>query len=608
MRFLCSFSVQSIAFLVACCITTACYAGGADSGFVTSLSSLMLGQSGGTYDAAQATISVDGDTSDWDGLASATLTHQEINDKSDVNGINISIRYAWDSDNLYVLVEELTEDETPAEGASPNSWALGPDAPWGSDSVGFYDAPANWAQAAGPGPGGATGPVTQPWVGFSSDGQKRHLGRNRPEDQGTTFLIPGQSGFSVNADGTRVVEFYHPWSDLLFDTSVVDVGHTFRFDPLLVDGIDGSSFNGQSFPGGETGPANVAVEDTSFVRLAEGEVGPVQTGGTFDAVQASIAVDGDPSDWDGLESATLIHQEINDKSAVNGINVAIRYAWDDANLYVLVEELTVDETPAEGASPNSWALGPDAPWGSDSVGFYDAPANAAQAAGPGPGGATGPVTQPWVGFSSDGQKRHLGRNRPEDQGTTFLIPGQSGFSVNADGTRVVEFYHPWSDLLFDTSVVDVGHTFRFDPLLVDGIDGSSFNGQSFPGGETGPANVAVEDTSFVRLAEGDVSPALVFRRGDCDQSGKLDFNDAIFHLRFLFLGENEDMVNTCRDACDSDDSGTDDFTDDINSLEFLFLGQGAIPAPAPLPDETHPCGVDPTEDELTCVSYGGECP
>ena len=97
-----------------------------------------------------------------------------------------------------------------------------------------------------------------------------------------------------------------------------------------------------------------------------------------------------------------------------------------------------------------------------------------------------------------------------------------------------------------------------------------------------------------------------FRRGDCDQSGKVDFNDAIFHLRFLFLGENESVVNSCKDACDSDDSGSDDFTDDINILKVLFLGQGAIPAPGPLPDETHPCGADPTADgaeELGCDAY-----
>ena len=100
------------------------------------------------------------------------------------------------------------------------------------------------------------------------------------------------------------------------------------------------------------------------------------------------------------------------------------------------------------------------------------------------------------------------------------------------------------------------------------------------------------------------SDGTVFRRGDCDQSGRLDFNDAVFHLQFLFLGENEETVNSCRDACDSDDSGTDDFTDDINSLRFLFLGEGDIPSPGPQPDESQPCGLDPTEDdEADCVQY-----
>ena len=103
----------------------------------------------------------------------------------------------------------------------------------------------------------------------------------------------------------------------------------------------------------------------------------------------------------------------------------------------------------------------------------------------------------------------------------------------------------------------------------------------------------------------------IFRRGDCDQSGKADFNDAIFHLKFLFLGENEDKVNSCKDACDSDDSGADDFTDDIHLLKFLFLGQGEIPFPGILADESHPCGADPTEgDTANCVAYSPtiECP
>lgn len=94
-----------------------------------------------------------------------------------------------------------------------------------------------------------------------------------------------------------------------------------------------------------------------------------------------------------------------------------------------------------------------------------------------------------------------------------------------------------------------------------------------------------------------------------DQAPDPPFNDAIFHLKFLFLGESEETVNSCKDACDSDDSGDDDFTDDIKSLRVLFLGQGAIPGPGLRPDESHPCGVDPTpDDEATCVSYDAACP
>jgi len=100
-----------------------------------------------------------------------------------------------------------------------------------------------------------------------------------------------------------------------------------------------------------------------------------------------------------------------------------------------------------------------------------------------------------------------------------------------------------------------------------------------------------------------------FRRGDCDQSGKVDFNDAIVHLEFLFLGNNGDLVEPCRDACDSNDSGDDDFSDDINTLEFLFLGSFVIPAPG-----VDVCGIDPTEgtagDVRTCDTYtpGIACP
>lgn len=95
----------------------------------------------------------------------------------------------------------------------------------------------------------------------------------------------------------------------------------------------------------------------------------------------------------------------------------------------------------------------------------------------------------------------------------------------------------------------------------------------------------------------------IFRRGEADDSGKVDFNDAILGLEYLFLG---DFIPTCFDAMDSDDNGDVDFTDSIHSLTFLFLGGISIPPPGHLV-----CGMDPTIDvldppvngELGCESY-----
>ena len=105
-----------------------------------------------------------------------------------------------------------------------------------------------------------------------------------------------------------------------------------------------------------------------------------------------------------------------------------------------------------------------------------------------------------------------------------------------------------------------------------------------------------------RICDGE-DPGEVFRRGNCDQSGKVDFNDAICHLRFLFLGENEDTVNRCKDSSDSDERGADDFTDDINTLQVLLLGNGKIVDPSLLADETNACGADLTLEEFIWETY-----
>ena len=314
-------------------------------------------------------------------------------------------------------------------------------------------------------------------------------------------------------------------------------------------------------------------------------------GGIYTAEKATITIDGDPSEWNELSSNSLEQTVANPLSADGGRSHEIRFAWDDDNFYVLVEEVTVDSTPKEGVDEEDWSsaiAGGLSPWSTDSVGFYDAPTYEGGPTGPGPAGSTGPITQFWVGMASDGNPgRHQARSVPE-QGPDFLIEGQNAVSVTEEGTRICEFFMPWSDIKYEEFTIQEGFLFRLDPLMVDGVgpqDSDAFNGQSFPGGATVPGDVQLADMSFVQLVGGVVAPQ--FRRGDHDGSGAVDMTDTLNLLRFLFLGQ---FPPICEDASDYDNSAAIDMSDGINSLTFLFLGGNVPPPPG-----TTDCGPDPTE-------------
>jgi len=87
---------------------------------------------------------------------------------------------------------------------------------------------------------------------------------------------------------------------------------------------------------------------------------------------------------------------------------------------------------------------------------------------------------------------------------------------------------------------------------------------------------------------------VAFLRGDTDEDGKLGLSDAVRTLTYLFVGEIE---LACFDSADTNDSGSLELTDGIATLNYLFLG-GSSPLP---PFEA--CGVDPTDDELTCDAH-----
>ena len=101
----------------------------------------------------------------------------------------------------------------------------------------------------------------------------------------------------------------------------------------------------------------------------------------------------------------------------------------------------------------------------------------------------------------------------------------------------------------------------------------------------------------IQLRVASETPA--FRRGDANASGEKDVTDGIFILNHLFLGRREP---TCRDAADTNDDGELDTADAVSLFDFLFLGGAAPPSPGPVL-----CGLDTTDDALTCESFAA-CP
>ncbi len=84
-----------------------------------------------------------------------------------------------------------------------------------------------------------------------------------------------------------------------------------------------------------------------------------------------------------------------------------------------------------------------------------------------------------------------------------------------------------------------------------------------------------------------------FIRGDVTADGSLHLADPIKVLHHVILGDRI----PCESSADADDSGQLDLTDGIFLLHLLFLDGSLPPSPFPV------CGLDPTEDLLTCRDY-----
>ena len=91
-----------------------------------------------------------------------------------------------------------------------------------------------------------------------------------------------------------------------------------------------------------------------------------------------------------------------------------------------------------------------------------------------------------------------------------------------------------------------------------------------------------------------------FMRGDVNADRLVDIADAVCVLGYLFGGAGEPCkisVPRCLESADASDDGRVDLADAIVILAYLFQGIARLPAPFGA------CGLDPTPDDLGCLSY-----
>lgn len=102
--------------------------------------------------------------------------------------------------------------------------------------------------------------------------------------------------------------------------------------------------------------------------------------------------------------------------------------------------------------------------------------------------------------------------------------------------------------------------------------------------------------AFAGWLGGSVSADPEFVRGNAnnDAENKVDLGDVIFILNAIFVPGSP--APNCADAADANDDGAITISDPIYILLYLYCG--GLPPPLPFPA----AGVDPTEDELSCVN------
>jgi hypothetical protein len=222
-----------------------------------------------TVPVSQATITVDGNASDWASLASGVMSLNT----GGRGTLTCNVRFAWNSSYLYLLAQESSTDTTQTEAA--NGTVYEATGPWSFDTVAFFmdlDNSNDNEQAARD---------FNPWFGFSSAG-RTDLRTARINDLAALSSTLPFAGASVATAGTfaghnRTIEARISWADLASTVNTarqpggnlltaVAAGYRFGCEPCLVDDI----YDRQSFIGGSqyTIPSGVDANSRDLILQA----------------------------------------------------------------------------------------------------------------------------------------------------------------------------------------------------------------------------------------------------------------------------------------------------------------------------------------------------
>ncbi|HFA51314.1 MAG TPA: T9SS type A sorting domain-containing protein, partial [Bacteroidetes bacterium] len=377
---------------------------------------------------------IDGDYSDWDGIEGHAMNYVEGGSTQTPEDFSGQWKAVWQSDAIYLLAQ-INDDTLYNEGM----------AFWNHDAVNFYFGVNNERDGTG-----ASNSMHKylfhHWWGFADD-----------EMGGTDNLTGVEVAKRNRADGTGWdLEWKIPFDQLDADGFgfVVEEGAKLMFDVVAVDDDDElDPFVIRGWAEGSGGTSFVNMDNIGEIELAIDENPFAFSRTQIDAVNGAVPViDGDLSDWDGIEAHSMDYVEGGSTQIPSDFSGEWKAVWDNDAFYMLAD-INDDTLYNEGM----------AFWNHDALNFYFGVDNDRNGIGAGTAADDHKyLFHHWWGFADD-----------EMGGTADLTGVEVAKRDRADGTGwYIEWKIPFDQL--DANgfglVGEDGTKFMFDVVAVDDDD------------------------------------------------------------------------------------------------------------------------------------------